>query len=73
MENVKFEDALKKLENIVDRLESGELELEEAINIFEEGINLSLYCQQELKKAEGRIRQLVKNLNDEFELQEFEL
>lgn len=73
MENVKFEDALQKLENIVDRLESGELELEEAINIFEEGINLSLYCQQELKKAEGRIRQLVKNLNDEFELQEFEL
>lgn len=73
MENVKFEDALKKLENIVDRLESGELELEEAINIFEEGINLSLYCQQELKKAEGRILQLVKNLNGELELKEFEL
>ncbi|MEN6326235.1 MAG: exodeoxyribonuclease VII small subunit [Syntrophomonas sp.] len=73
MENVKFEDALQKLGDIVDRLESGELELEEAINIFEEGINLSLYCQQELKKAEGRIRQLVKNLNGEFELQEFEL
>lgn len=73
MENVKFEDALKKLENIVDQLESGELELEEAINIFEEGINLSLYCQQELQKAEGRIRQLVKNLNGELELKEFEL
>lgn len=73
MESVKFEDALQKLGDIVDQLESGELELEEAINIFEEGINLSLYCQQELKRAEGRIRQLVKNLSDEFELQEFEL
>ena len=73
MENVRFEDALKKLGDIVDQLESGELELEESINVFEEGIKLSLYCQQELKKAEGRIRQLVKNLNGEFELQEFEL
>ncbi|MDD3268458.1 MAG: exodeoxyribonuclease VII small subunit [Syntrophomonadaceae bacterium] len=73
MENVRFEDALKKLGDIVDQLESGELELEESIDVFEEGIKLSLYCQQELKKAEGRIRQLVKNLNGEFELQDFEL
>lgn len=73
MENVRFEEALKKLGDIVDQLESGELELEESIDVFEEGIKLSLYCQQELKKAEGRIRQLVKNLNGEFELQDFEL
>lgn len=73
MENLKFEDAIKKLGDIVDQLESGELELEESINIFEEGIKLSLYCQQELKKAEGKIQQLVKNLNGEFELLEFEL
>jgi len=72
MEYIKFEDALKKLENIVERLESGELELEESIKTFEEGINLSLYCQQELKKADGKVQRLVKNLEGEFELIEFE-
>ncbi|MEN6348400.1 MAG: exodeoxyribonuclease VII small subunit [Syntrophomonas sp.] len=73
MENMKFEDALNKLADIVDKLESGELELEESITIFEEGINLSLYCQQELKKAEGKIRRLVKNIDGEFELLELEI
>lgn len=73
MEDMKFEDALKKLGDIVDKLESGELELEESIRLFEEGINLSLYCQQELKKAEGKIQRLAKNLKGEFELLEFEL
>lgn len=68
MEEMKFEDALKMLEDIVEKLESGSLELEESIQLFEQGVKLSLYCQQQLKQAEGRIQRLVKNLNGEFEL-----
>ncbi|MGI5911709.1 MAG: exodeoxyribonuclease VII small subunit [Syntrophomonadaceae bacterium] len=65
---MKFEDALKVLEDIVDKLESGNLGLEESICLFEQGVELSLYCQMQLQKAEGRIQRLIKNLNGEMEL-----
>lgn len=68
MENITFEEALKRLEDVVEKMESGEMGLEESIKIFEEGIELSLYCQQELKKADGKIQRLIKNLNNELEL-----
>ncbi|NLX01471.1 MAG: exodeoxyribonuclease VII small subunit [Syntrophomonadaceae bacterium] len=68
MEEMKFEDALKMLEDIVEKLESGSLELEQSIQLFEQGVKLSLYCQQQLKQAEGRVQRLVKNLNGEFKL-----
>lgn len=68
MEKLKFEDALKNLGDIVDELESGELELEDSIKKFEEGIKLSLFCQQELEKADGKIQRLIKNLNGEIEV-----
>lgn len=63
---MKFEDALKMLEDIVEKLESGSLELEESIRLFEQGVELSLYCQQQLQQAEGKIQRLVKNLNGEL-------
>ena len=69
---MKFEDALKRLEDIVEQLESGELELEESIKVFEEGIRLAVFCQQELEKADGKIQQLLKNLDGELELVDFE-
>ena len=73
MEKLSFELALKKLEESVEQLESGELELEESIKVFEQGIELSLFCRKELNQAEGKIQRLVKNLGGEFELQDFEL
>ncbi len=73
MEKPSFELALKKLEESVERLESGELELEESIKVFEQGIELSLFCRRELSQAEGKIQRLVKNLDGELELQDFEV
>lgn len=73
MENLKFEDGLKRLESIVNQLESGDLDLEEAIRVFEEGINLSLFCQNELAKANAKIKRLMVNLDGEMELAEVEL
>lgn len=55
-----FEDSLKKLETIVDRLEKGDLALEESLKLFEQGVSLSAACKKELDEAEGRVEMLVK-------------
>jgi exodeoxyribonuclease VII small subunit len=55
-----FEGAMERLEGIVDRLESGELPLEEALAAFEEGVALSRRCAGELDVAERRIEVLVE-------------
>lgn len=55
-----FEESLKKLENIVDQLEKGDLPLEESLKLFEEGVGLSAVCKQELDAAEGKVQMLVK-------------
>ena len=61
MKEKKFEDAMKELEDIVKRLESGDLSLEESLKIFEEGIALSRYCFKKLEEAEKRVSILIKN------------
>jgi exodeoxyribonuclease VII small subunit len=57
-----FEDALGRLEEIVARLETGDIALEEAIALAEEGRKLSQACEKQLTKAEGKIEQLVERM-----------
>jgi exodeoxyribonuclease VII small subunit len=54
----RFEDALAKLEALVHTLESGELDLEQALGTFESGVALAKLCSSRLEAAELRIRQL---------------
>jgi exodeoxyribonuclease VII small subunit len=56
----KFEDCLKRLEEIVDRLEKGDLSLEESLALFEEGMKLSNSCRGQLEAAEGKVEILLK-------------
>jgi exodeoxyribonuclease VII small subunit len=56
-----FETALKKLEEIVKKLEGGELSLDAALELFEEGIKLSRFCHTKLEQAERRVEILLKN------------
>jgi exodeoxyribonuclease VII small subunit len=56
----KFEEKLTALEAVVERLERGELTLEDSVRLFEEGVHLSNACKVELEKAEGRIQVLVE-------------
>jgi exodeoxyribonuclease VII small subunit len=56
-----FEAALKRLEEIVQRLEKGEMPLEESLVLYEEGIRLSRVCHTRLEEAEGRIELLMKD------------
>ena len=55
-----FEEQLTALENVVERLERGELSLDESVRLFEEGVKLSEACKQELEAAEGKIQVLVE-------------
>ena len=55
-----FEENLKELETIVERLERGELGLEESLQLFEQGTGLSQQCKADLDAAEGRVQVLVQ-------------
>ncbi len=60
MAREKFEDALRKLEEILRRMEGGDLTLEESLKAFEEGIKLSRLCAERLDEAERRVDLLLK-------------
>lgn len=68
-----FEEKLKSLEGIIDKLEKGDLPLEEAIKLFENGVNLSNACKQELEAAEGKVQLLLKQKNGEMKAEPFGL
>lgn len=57
-ESLRFETALARLEELVDTLESGKLDLEDSLMNFEEGVKLVRLCKQRIEAAELRIRQL---------------
>ena len=56
----RFEDCLQRLEQIVDELEKGNVPLEQALKLFEEGVRLSAACRKELEEAEGKVEILLK-------------
>lgn len=60
-----FEQALEALETLVERLEKGELTLEESLKLYEEGIRLSRLCHGKLEEAEGKIEMLLKDARGE--------
>ena len=68
-----FEERLASLEAVVERLERGELSLDESVRLFEQGIHLSNACKQELDLAEGRIQVLVDTPNGPPQLAEMDL
>jgi exodeoxyribonuclease VII small subunit len=61
MKDIKFEDALGRLEQIVDQLEGGDLPLEQSLKVFEEGVALARRCAKYLEEAEKRIELLTKD------------
>ena len=65
---VPFEEALQKLESIVEGMESGDLPLENLLAKSEEGVKLAKVCQDKLAEAELRIQQLEKTAAGELKL-----
>ena len=67
-ETPSFEAALKQLEEVVQRLEKGELPLEESLQLYEQGLRLTRLCHGKLEEAEGRIELLLKDARGEIAL-----
>ncbi|RNI14167.1 exodeoxyribonuclease VII small subunit [Methanohalophilus sp. RSK] len=70
-ENKNFEDSLLELEDIVERLENGQISLQESMEMFERGIKLAGICNHILQESEQRIEQLIER-NEEIETCDFE-
>jgi exodeoxyribonuclease VII small subunit len=68
-----FEEQLTQLETVVERLERGDLTLDESVRLFEDGMKLSSACKQELEQAEGRIQVLVEGKGGKMKAAELEL
>ena len=60
-ETVNFETSLKKLEKIIEKLEDGDISLEDSVKSFEEGIGLVKECQKQLSQAELKVKKLLDN------------
>ena len=60
-QKTRFEDALKRLEGVVEQLEDGEIALEEALKLFEEGVRLARVCAKKLDEAEKKIEILSRD------------
>ena len=71
-EALDFETALKNLEEIVKKLENGELSLDSTLALFEEGIKLSRFCHTKLEEAERRVEILLKNGSSQMRTVPFE-
>ncbi|WP_422443890.1 exodeoxyribonuclease VII small subunit [Thermoanaerobacterium sp. DL9XJH110] len=68
----KYEEAINRLEQIIERLEKGNLTLEEALTLFEEGIALTKICSKILDEAEGKIEILMKDLNGNLVFKDYD-
>lgn len=64
-DEIKYEDAIKELDEIVNKLENGTASLDESIKLFEKGTKLAGICGEKLKKAEQKITMLTKENNDD--------
>ena len=73
MAEKKFEEAMERLEQIVEALEGGDLTLEESLKIFEEGMNLIRFCSKKLEEAEQKVTLLIKESGGKLTQQPFEL
>ena len=69
---MKFEEALKKLEKTVSDLESGELSLDDSLKKYEEGVKLSQFCSKKLDTARRKVEILVKTGGGKLEAKPFD-
>jgi len=72
-QKMKFEDYLEKLEKIVQQLEEGELTLDESVELYQEGMNISKICLKMLDQAKQRVEELVIKGEGEYSLNPFSI
>ena len=70
--NIKFEEALEALEEQVRMLESGELSLEQSLEVFKQGIELSKICMSKLDTVKQEVEKIVATSDEEYKLETFQ-
>jgi exodeoxyribonuclease VII small subunit len=68
-----FEDAMHELEEIVEKLENGELSLDESVEYFQKGVELSKYCSKRLDEIERKITVLIEDEKGNLKEEPFDL
>jgi exodeoxyribonuclease VII small subunit len=71
MSEKKFEEAMERLEQIVETLESGDLALDDSLKVFEEGMGLVNFCTKKLEEAEQKVTILIKESEEKWTQQPF--
>ncbi len=72
-ENLSFEEALKRLEEIVEKLEAGNSSLEESIKLYEEGMILGKSCTTQLNEAKLKLKKIQKDTSGALEEKDIEI
>jgi exodeoxyribonuclease VII small subunit len=72
MENKTYEEAFKRLEEILSLMNSGQVPLDKAVNLYKEADSLSRFCEEKLKNAENTISTLIKDRDGQIALNENE-
>ena len=72
MEEKTFESALKRLEDIVHQLESGDAPLEQSIQLYEEAIKLKSFCARKLNEAQMKVEQITRSIDGEVKTTPFD-
>lgn len=70
-EDMRFEEAIKRLEEIVEEMEGKDLQLEKSIKLFQEGMELAAFCNGKLDEAERRINIVMKNSKGQLAEEKF--
>jgi exodeoxyribonuclease VII small subunit len=72
-EKLTFEQSLTELESVVERLEQGDMQLEESLELFERGVSLIRDCRSRLTSAERKIEELTESMNGDLEAVEMDV
>lgn len=70
-ENIKFEEAIKRLEEIVEEMDGKDLQLEKSIKLFQEGMELAAFCNSKLDDAEKKVNIVMKNAQGKLTEEKF--
>lgn len=69
----KFEKALARIEQIVDQMESGEIELDKALALYQEGMQLMASCQATLEETQNKIKKITRDIQGRLKVEEHDL
>jgi len=67
IESLSFEDSFERLDQVIHKLESGELSLDESVTLYEEGVRLAEHCGRHLDHAERRVTQILEAVATDLE------